>query len=94
MLVVLAWDAWKAFWFTDADGVTRFGVGLGTIVMLANVVLLALYVFCCHSLRHVVGGRCDVLAHNKLRQGCYRGVTACKSSGFTTRQPRPFICSK
>ena len=60
-----------------ADGVTRFGIGVGTLVLAANVVLLGSYVFGCHSLRHVVGGRCDVLSHNKLRQGCYRAVTAC-----------------
>ena len=28
---------WKAFWFTDADGRTSFGIGVGTLVLLANV---------------------------------------------------------
>jgi hypothetical protein len=77
VLVVLIYDAWKAFWFTDAAGVTHFGVGLGTVLLAANVVLLSFYVGGCHSLRHVVGGKCDVLAHSKVRQSCYRGVSAC-----------------
>ena len=77
VLCVLTYDAWLAMWFTDPDGVTRFGIGVGTLVLLANVVLLALYVFGCHSLRHVIGGKCDVLSHNKVRQRCYRGVSAC-----------------
>ena len=77
VLAILAWDVWKAMWFHDPDGVTRFGIGVGTLVLAANVVLLGSYVFGCHSLRHVVGGKCDVLSHNKLRQSCYRGVSAC-----------------
>ena len=77
VLGILAWDVWLAMWFHDPDGVTRFGIGVGTLVLAANVVLLGLYVFGCHSLRHVVGGRCDVLSHNKVRQSCYRGVSAC-----------------
>jgi hypothetical protein len=76
VLAILAWDVWKAFWFADADGVERFGVGLGTIVLAANVVLLANYVFGCHSLRHVAGGMCDVISNRPARHGAYRCVTA------------------
>ncbi|MEZ5284293.1 MAG: FAD-binding protein [Vicinamibacterales bacterium] len=40
----LAYDVWLACWFTDpATGAVRFGVGLGTIVLAVNVVLLACY---------------------------------------------------
>src|SRR5262245_60729871 len=52
VLAILAWDAWKAFWFTGPDGVKHFGVGIGSLVLLANVVLLGCYVGGCHSLRH------------------------------------------
>jgi hypothetical protein len=31
-------------------------VGVGTLVMLANVILLSGYTFGCHSVRHLVGG--------------------------------------
>jgi hypothetical protein len=76
VLLVLAWDAWKAFWFTGPDGVTRFGVGVGTLVLLANVVLLGSYVGGCHSLRHVAGGGCDVLSNKPIRKGAHRCVSA------------------
>ena len=58
-LFVLAWDVWEALWFPDAAGVRHFGVGVGTIVLLANVILLSGYTLGCHSFRHLIGGRCD-----------------------------------
>ena len=59
-LVVLAYDVWKAMWFTDpATGSHEFGIGLGTLVLAANVILLTGYTLGCHSLRHLVGGRLD-----------------------------------
>src|SRR5713101_3300630 len=45
---------YRAFFF---DG--KFGIGVGTLVLLANVVLLTLYAFSCHSLRHLAGGKLD-----------------------------------
>ena len=45
-------------WFTDAaTGGTTFGIGVGTLVLAVNAVLLGGYTFGCHSLRHLVGGR-------------------------------------
>ena len=44
-------DAVLAFRF---DG--GFGVGIGSLVLTVNVVLLTLYTFSCHSLRHLAGG--------------------------------------
>jgi hypothetical protein len=59
-LVILAYDVWVALWFTDpATGGRRFGVGLGTLILAGNLVLLAGYTLGCHSLRHLVGGRLD-----------------------------------
>jgi len=41
---ILGYDAWKALWFTDAaTGHVSFGIGLGTLVLTANVVLLSGY---------------------------------------------------
>ena len=62
-IVMLSYDAWKALWFSNpTTGSAEFGVGVGSIVLLANVTLLACYAFGCHSLRHLVGGRKDVLS--------------------------------
>ena len=56
-LVVLGYDVWKALWFADpATGQKTFGIGIGTLVLAANVVLLTSYTFSCHSLRHLFGG--------------------------------------
>ena len=38
------------------DGARHFGIGVGTLVLAVNVVLLGVYTFGCHSLRHLVGG--------------------------------------
>jgi hypothetical protein len=75
-ILVLLWlwvDALRAFAF---DG--RFGIGLGTIVMLANVILLSGFTFGCHALRNTVGGnlRCFSCARGgNLRYGAWRAVT-------------------
>jgi hypothetical protein len=53
-LIILWYDAIRAFWFNG-----RFGVGVGSLVLLANIVLLSLYTFSCHSLRHIIGGKVD-----------------------------------
>ena len=53
-LVILWYDAICGFWF---DG--HFGVGLGSLVLLVNIILLSFYTFSCHSLRHLVGGKVD-----------------------------------
>jgi hypothetical protein len=65
-LVVLTIDVWKALWF---DG--HFGIGVGTLVLAINVVLLGNYTFGCHSLRHLVGGRLDEISKSPLRQKTY-----------------------
>ena len=44
------------------DGHASFGIGVGTLVLAANVVLLGGYTFGCHSLRHLVGGCLDQLS--------------------------------
>lgn len=79
-IVVLSYDVWKAVWFTDADGATRFGIGLGTLVLAVNTTLLAGYTFGCHSLRHLVGGKRDEISTSSLCSASY----AC-ASGFNRR---------
>jgi hypothetical protein len=74
-IVLLAHDAWKAMWFTNAAGGTSFGIGLGTIVMIINPILLGSYTLGCHSLRHLVGGRLDTLSKAPARKAAYDCVS-------------------
>jgi hypothetical protein len=62
VLAILWWDVFLAFNF---DG--RFGVGLGTLIMLANVLLLSGYTFGCHAARYLVGGYLDSFHGASLR---------------------------
>lgn len=71
--IVLAVDAVKAFIF---DG--RFGMGLGSLIFLINIVLLGLYTFSCHSFRHLIGGRIDCFSCSratKMRHGIWERVS-------------------
>ncbi len=53
--VVVLWiDALRAFSYHGHPG-----LGVGTGLMLANILLLSAYTFGCHSLRHLVGGSVD-----------------------------------
>jgi hypothetical protein len=58
-LIFLWIDVFKAFIFTDLYQSKRFGIGGGSLAILASTGLLTLYTFSCHSLRHLVGGKLD-----------------------------------
>lgn len=70
-LFLLAWDVWDALWFPDAHGVKHFGIGLGTIILAVNVVLLSSYTLGCHSFRHLVGGFRDEISKAPVCQMAY-----------------------
>jgi hypothetical protein len=74
-IVLLALDAWHALWFPTADGGTSFGVGVGTLVLTLNVVLLGGYTFGCHSLRHLVSGGVRQLSRHPVRKQAYDCVS-------------------
>ena len=50
----------------------RFGIGLGTVVMVVNAALLTAYLFGCHSWRHLVGGRLDCMTCDNAVSTRYR----------------------
>lgn len=71
-LVLLAYDAAHSYVFSAggaAEGVARgaeaarggnrFGIGIGSLVLTINPILLGGYTLGCHSLRHLIGGRRD-----------------------------------
>ena len=69
-IVILAYDAIVATQFADG-----FGIGVGTLVLAINVILLGGYTFGCHSLRHLVGGRNDQLSAKPAQHTAYKCVT-------------------
>jgi hypothetical protein len=72
-LAFLWHDAIKAFFF---DG--KFGMGVGTLVLLVNVCLLSIYTLSCHSLRHLAGGKLDCfscVAFGKPRYQAWQGLS-------------------
>jgi hypothetical protein len=75
-ILILASDVWKALWFTDsATGKAYFGIGVGTLVLAINVVLLGGYTFGCHSLRHLIGGFLDQPSKAPICQRGYNCVS-------------------
>jgi hypothetical protein len=69
-IVLLAHDVWKALWFNG-----HFGIGVGTLVLAANVTLLSCYTFGCHSMRHLIGGVRDRLTGTPVRKRAYDCVS-------------------
>jgi hypothetical protein len=67
-LLLLWWDALYAlFWWPVVvhgvpTGSHHPGIGLGTVIMLVNVVLLTGFTLGCNSVRHLVGGRLNNFA--------------------------------
>jgi hypothetical protein len=66
----LVWDAIVAFNF---DG--HFGIGVGSLVLVVNVILLAGYIFGCHAFRHLVGGGLDTISEHPVRHKMYECVS-------------------
>lgn len=55
IFIAFLWhDAVRGFFFEAG-----FGVGIGSIVLFVNIVLLTLYLASCHSVRHLLGGKLD-----------------------------------
>jgi hypothetical protein len=74
-IVILGRDAWDSLWFADASGGKHFGLAVGSLVLILNVVLLSGYTLGCHSLRHLVGGFMDSISKAPACANCYHAVT-------------------
>jgi hypothetical protein len=75
-ICILTIDAIQAFRFADAGGTKHFGVGIGSLVLTINTLLLAGYTFSCHSLRHLIGGFRDEIASSSVQWACYSCVSS------------------
>jgi hypothetical protein len=75
-IVILSYDVYLATQWPAAGGGTEFGIGVGTLVMLLNVLLIAGYTLGCHSLRHLFGGRRDEVSKAPISHACYNCSSA------------------
>jgi hypothetical protein len=66
----LLYDAVVSFRFPNG-----FGIGVGSLVLVVNVVLLGGYVFGCHAFRHLVGGTFDQISEHPVRHKLYDCVS-------------------
>lgn len=72
VLGFLSYDAYMSFF---KDGV--FGVGVGSLILTLNPILLGTYTFGCHAWRHLIGGKkdcfsCDRFDAAKGTTGAYK----------------------
>ncbi len=73
LLPLIYLDAARGLWF---DG--RPGIGLGTVLLIANAVLLTGYTMGCHAWRHLVGGKLNCFScdgASEARHGAWTWVT-------------------
>jgi len=67
-------DTIEAFFFNG-----QFGIHLGSLLFLVNVLLLTGYTLGCHAVRHMVGGNLDCFSCARaghLRYGLWQRVTS------------------
>lgn len=86
VMVILWWDAIWSFTHA-ASGIAdppgspaalagrHFGITVGSIVFLVNVILLSLYTFSCHSWRHLSGGCVNCFSKAPTRHSLWHTVT-------------------
>ena len=60
---LLTYDAAQAFRGPDGN----FGIGLGSLILLGNVILLWCYALGCHSFRHITAGRLKNFSRHPVR---------------------------
>jgi len=61
--VINTWDAILAFGKEDGS----FGLGLGNLILLGNVVALWAYTISCHSCRSIIGGKLNSFSQHPVR---------------------------
>jgi|SRR4051794_3811966 hypothetical protein len=69
--LMLTYDAFEAFHGKDGG----FGIGLGTVVLWINVVLIWGYTLGCHSCRSIMGGRLNHFSKHPVRYWLWTQVS-------------------
>jgi hypothetical protein len=69
--ILLSYDVTQAFRGPDGN----FGFGLGSLILLANAILLWGYTLGCHSCRHITGGRLKNFSKHPVRYWIWTKVS-------------------
>src|SRR3954469_22076015 len=72
--LVLSYDTVLAFGPAEGEP-AGVHMGLGTLVFLANIILIWLYTLSCHSCRHIVGGRLRHFSKHPVRYQAWTFVS-------------------
>jgi hypothetical protein len=76
---LLTYDGVMSYIFTSTDAAgghhSQFGIGIGSLVLTINPILLGGYTFGCHVMRHLVGGRRDKLSSLGQKKKVYDCVS-------------------
>jgi hypothetical protein len=68
--IILLYEAFLSFSFPEG-----FGIGLGTVILFTNAILLGTYTISCHSCRHLVGGSLNNFSRSPVRHRAWKVVT-------------------
>lgn len=77
-IFILAYDAIESFF---RNGI--FGIGVGSLVITINVLLLSAYTFGCHSIRHFFGGRKNTFGSCNGMGCCSKTIGNMTHSGWS-----------
>ena len=73
VLIILWIDAFEALHYQPVPGGQGvWYLGIGTLIMFANVILLSGYTFGCHSIRHLIGGGLNCYSTSASRKTRFR----------------------
>ncbi|NUQ69274.1 MAG: succinate dehydrogenase [Chthonomonadales bacterium] len=67
---------YDACFVVHKDGSRHFGIGVGTLIFALDTALLSLYVFSCHSWRHLIGGGLNRMSAAPIRSMIWTVVSS------------------
>ncbi|MDI3313340.1 MAG: hypothetical protein QJR12_03350 [Mycobacterium sp.] len=76
--VINTYDAIVAF-----HSPSGFGLGLGSVIIVGNVILLWIYTLSCHSCRHVMGGRLKHFSSHPIRYWLWTQISRINTRHMT-----------
>jgi len=71
LMCINLWDGIRAFEGVDGG----FGMGLGTVVIWINLVMIGGYTVSCHACRHTVGGKLKHFSKHPIRYWMWNQVS-------------------